>query len=219
MHEAVTHKYEAGQVAIIVGTYPGAALLAAKAAFRTGAGIVRLFSQEPITPLFPEVIAHPLAHLPSELHRTKALLINSSLPIPETSCPRIIDGEALTYFSGTNAILTPHAAECKRLTDNLQRFVDQHSVILVSKGPPVTRIYRPHAEPKEIRYENRNLSTAGTGDVLAGIIAALVAQGLELEEAAYRAVVMHHLAADQYPYKKGMMASDLIDAIPRVMNS
>ena len=44
MHEAVTHKYEAGQVAIIVGTYPGAALLAAKAAFRTGAGIVRLFS-------------------------------------------------------------------------------------------------------------------------------------------------------------------------------
>ena len=59
MHEAVTHKYEAGQVAIIVGTYPGAALLAAKAAFRTGAGIVRLFSQEPITPLFPEVIAQP----------------------------------------------------------------------------------------------------------------------------------------------------------------
>jgi NAD(P)H-hydrate epimerase len=72
----------------------------------------------------------------------------------------------------------------------------------------------PHANPL--------LATAGTGDVLAGIIAGLVAQGMEPFEAATCGVFIHGLAAEELAEElgdRGLLASDLLPAIPRAIRT
>lgn len=134
------NKYTVGQVMLIAGSpgMPGAAILASKAALRSGAGMVRLCHppnmEYELSQCPPEVVRHcysldKMDKILEELKRTKAILIGSGLGrsdnIPlllkkiysEAKCPIVIDGDALFYFEGgvKNAILTPHKGELKRL--------------------------------------------------------------------------------------------------------
>ena len=70
------------------------------------------------------------------------------------------------------------------------------------------------------RHGNPGMASAGMGDVLAGMIAALLGQGLSCFDAAASAVLIHALAADDFSRDQdetGLIASDVIDAIPRVV--
>jgi NAD(P)H-hydrate epimerase len=153
----------------------------------------------------------------------------------------VIDGGALSALRDnlnllTNhdkLVLTPHAAEFQRLIKRsslpkdqagllrlAESFTRKYGITLVLKGHP-TRVI----DQQEI-YENNSggpaLATAGTGDVLAGMIGGLMAQGLEPAAAAKAAVYAHGLAGDLAAKTKtepGVIASDIIELIPRALKS
>ncbi|MDR1713607.1 MAG: NAD(P)H-hydrate dehydratase [Coriobacteriales bacterium] len=124
-------------------------------------------------------------------------------------------------------ILTPHAGELQRLL-KAAGCVDEcdlasaSGVVVVAKGPQ-TRIIAAGGEHKETLYTAGTpaLATAGTGDVLAGIIGSLLAQGLEPFSAAETGVALHgragHLAEARLG-TRSVMAEDVITAIPEAIS-
>jgi len=241
------HKYEAGYVIAVAGSsgMPGAAMLSSLAALRTGAGIVRLFhprgmEQEllssPYELIRTSYTARDTSKMFQELKRANALLIGPGLGrsklvhtfiqrvIEGLDFPCVIDADGLflvkTFPKGS--ILTPHYQEmCRLLNDDLtqelcQKFANQHSVTIVLKGAP-TWIYHPHVSPFIVTAGDPGMATAGTGDVLTGMIAALMAQRVGKLEAAMLGVYLHALSGEIAAKRRtsyGMIASDLIEAIP-----
>lgn len=156
------------------------------------------------------------------------------------SVPIVLDGGCLAAFRGRldelktlgranpSIVLTPHAGEMERLagvklTDApdaraaaAQAFADEHHVTVVLKGHN-TVVASPGSGPYRNDTGNPGMATAGSGDVLAGVIGALLAQGLPAREAAERGVHLHGLAGDvaagQHT-QPGMIASDLITYLP-----
>jgi len=63
------------------------------------------------------------------------------------------------------------------------------------------------------------LATAGTGDVLTGIVAAFLAKGLDARTAAAAAATAHGIAAALVPHRAGMIASDVVAALPRALDA
>lgn len=159
--------------------------------------------------------------------------------------PIILDADALNVLAGTDglqqdlrapAILTPHPGEYRRLaarlgialdpTDGRQRpdaaaeLARRLGAVVVLKGPGtvVTDGHRLHVN----ETGNAALGTAGTGDVLTGLCAALVAQfldrGLDLLDCARLAVRLHGRAADRWVARTaasaGLLAEELADEIP-----
>jgi NAD(P)H-hydrate epimerase len=131
-----------------------------------------------------------------------------------------------------NWILTPHPAEAGRLLDCTAREIQQDRVqaaqriaraydaIVVLKGCG-TVIARPDGFYAICPLGNPGMATAGTGDVLAGVIAAMLAQGLSAWESAMAGVVAHGRAGDlaaAQSGERGMIASDIIDRLPSVLN-
>ncbi len=254
-HKRTANKYSVGQTAIFGGSekYPGAAILAAHGALRSGAGLVRLYHfpgvEKLLTAMAPEVIRNPfsLTTLEEEAPRIKAMLIGPGLGrdqnVPELleqvyrigDYPLVIDGDALFFFKGINrkAVLTPHHGELCRLLkvdsglddmgllERAQTFADQNRITLVCKGAPTTVI--SHNQPKIIiPYGNNGMASGGMGDVLGGVIAALLAQGMEPREGAILGVTLHALAGDkaaQNISSGSMTASDLISFLPEVFRS
>ena len=153
--------------------------------------------------------------------------------------PLVIDADALNAVSRnpdvlkkttTTKILTPHPGEMSRLTglkkttieknrkDVAQKFAEKYNCILLLKGHN-TVVAWPGA--KSTIYINKTgnpgMSTAGSGDVLTGIIAALVGQGLSGFDAAKFGAYLHGKAGDLAAKKKtkiSLIASDIIDFIP-----
>ena len=127
-------------------------------------------------------------------------------------------------------LLTPHPGEMARLADktvvevNQNRIISarsiamEHHVIVALKGAR-TLIARDDGTVFINPTGNPGMATGGTGDVLAGICAALLAQGLSPEDAAITGVYVHGLAGDLVARRKGMMgliASDLLDGLGEV---
>lgn len=129
-----------------------------------------------------------------------------------------------------NTILTPHLLELSRLTlesvnkipsiliDITEECTYNNELIYVLKDT------RTIVASKKLRYLNRSgnngMATGGSGDVLTGIIAALLAEGLNREEAATLGVYLHGLAGDYARKKLGaysMLARDMIEALPEVL--
>ena len=136
--------------------------------------------------------------------------------------PLLMDADALNILSQNpswaddipdNTILTPHKGEQKRLRDagiNLARF------ILVDKGHP-TKIILPSDEIYTCPYGNDGMATAGSGDVLTGIITGLLTQGYDSEAAAILGVTLHALAGDAATTALGahsVIASDITEHLP-----
>ena len=136
--------------------------------------------------------------------------------------PLLMDADALNILSENpswaddipdGTIITPHKGEQKRLRDagiNLNKF------IFVDKGHP-TKILIPSQDIYTCPYGNDGMATAGSGDVLTGIITGLLAQGYEPQDAATLGVTLHALAGDAATAALGshsVIASDIIDFLP-----
>jgi ADP-dependent NAD(P)H-hydrate dehydratase / NAD(P)H-hydrate epimerase len=234
------NKYQAGYVLGISGSkmYKGAPKLVGLAALRTGAGIVRLFSLDEISDVPYSLICQKWnAKLwTKEIKRASSILIGPglgrSLPffkkIKEIKLPMVIDADAIQkgieYPPLT--ILTPHHGEARRLLGNgdlptlCQAWVKRSKCILVLKGAP-TWIFSPDEKtPTIIQPGDPGMAKAGTGDVLTGMIAALLAQKMEPLEAAILGCTLHAEAGRAAAHAKssyGMIAEDLIEFLPSAM--
>lgn len=159
-----------------------------------------------------------------------ANLLSSIMPFLEHPC--VIDADALTLYAKhafdlpKQAILTPHLGEMKRLLNNTeisavtldllqkcQQYVEEKQVTLVLKGAP-TFILHPGQPILVNATGDPGMATAGSGDVLTGLIASLCAQGLSCHQAAAFGVYLHGLAGEYAAAEKtsrSLIATDLID--------
>jgi hydroxyethylthiazole kinase-like uncharacterized protein yjeF len=228
------HKYDRGLVHALAGTMPGAIALAAKAAAYSGAGYVRVSTSRTIAGLPSAIVQVDTAEVDDK--RIGCLLVGPGMgDIPQlltlaltSKAPKVIDADAITHLGeperlkGQDAILTPHEGEFKKLfgeidgskPDRALAAAKRSGAVIVYKGPdtlvvaPDGRIAFPPPAPAW-------LASAGTGDVLTGMIAALRARGLEGFEAACAAVWLHGRAAEIAGAQ--MIADDLAEAIPRAL--
>ena len=163
--------------------------------------------------------------------------------ISEIRCPCIIDADALNALAEktdilrnchSTPVLTPHPGEMARLVGNVstqdinahrltvaQEFAQHHSCILVLKGAR-TVIAEPDGRVAICPTGNPGMATAGMGDVLTGMIAGLLAQGLPPGLAAKAGVFLHGLAGDLGAHELGqasLIASDLLDFIPQAIST
>ena len=230
------HKYDRGMVVLLAGAMPGAIALAATAAARTGAGFVRIDGDQIIANV-PAAIVQGL-HGGLDDRRIGALLVGPGLGKDNgglldralaSGRPLVLDADALVgdpeRFTrlADPAILTPHEGEFIRLFGKLVGSkVDQaleaariSGCVLVYKGPD-TLVASPDGRAGFAPPSPIWLASAGTGDVLAGMVAAMRARGLPPYEAACAAVWLHGRAAEAAG--PGMIADDLAAAIPHALD-
>ncbi len=151
--------------------------------------------------------------------------------------PLIIDADALFALAGnqrllkvreSSTVLTPHEGEFARMLgtsrddvranrfEYVRAFAAEFSVTVVLKGAP-TIVAWPNGPIFINSTGNAGMATAGSGDVLSGMIAALVCQGVPSQEAACAGVYLHGLAGDFARGSKGqfaMIASDILANLP-----
>ena len=156
----------------------------------------------------------------------------------ECSLPVVLDADALNLLAADpsltrhrqgNTLLTPHPGEAARLlgvtveeiqADRLgavRQLTERYHSTVVLKGAH-TLIADPAGATSLNVTGNSGMGTAGSGDVLTGIAAALLAQGLTVPQAARLAVYLHGVAGDQAAAIKGeraLMAGDIIEEIPK----
>ena len=148
--------------------------------------------------------------------------------------PIVIDADAINLIAQhkdlqnkipENSILTPHPGEFKRLVGNWENDFDRlsiqqewskkHSVIIILKGS-YTSVSLPIGKVFFNSTGNPGMATAGSGDVLTGMVTSLLAQGFSPENAAMSAVFLHGLAGDLAKEKLGessLVGGDIIDHI------
>ena len=256
-----SHKGSFGHLLLIAGSprYRGAALMAASAALRMGAGLVTLASAEEVlsaaVTAFPELILDPLPApdaTPALAERKSAVLLGPGAMADDTlyrrlcallscsGCPLILDADALTVLARgglaplgqakRKVILTPHPAEFARLlgvdtaavqADRLllaRRFASEYPVTLVLKGAGTVV-----AEGERFSINLTGgpaLAKGGSGDVLAGALASLVAAGMPPYDAARLAVCLHGAAGDRLSHlfsEHGVRPSELPAEMARIL--
>jgi NAD(P)H-hydrate epimerase len=126
-------------------------------------------------------------------------------------------------------VLTPHAGELARLLERDSAWVDAHRLeaasscaerfdaVVVLKGAG-TIVQAPTGGPVVCDTGPPSLATAGTGDVLTGVVAAFLAKGLDPVTAAAAAATAHGLAAAVSPHQAGLVASDVIAELPAALS-
>jgi len=148
--------------------------------------------------------------------------------------PAVVDADALFELEPVErdapTVLTPHAGELARLLGTDSSWVDAHRLtaarkaaerfdaVVLLKGPD-TIVAAPEGGVVVSDWGPPALATAGTGDVLTGIVAAFLAKGLEPAVAAAAGAVAHGRAAELAPRRAGLVASDLLDAIPLALEA
>jgi len=166
-------------------------------------------------------------------------LLGRLLASLEPGCPAVLDADALNALEGQTSLLTeaaapvvitPHPGEMARLmgttiseiqADRLgaaRSFAKAHRCTVVLKGAG-TVVADPDGEAAICPTGNPGMSTAGSGDVLGGLLTALLAQGLGPAAAARAAVYVHGLAGDLQAARRGqagLVASDLLEGITEV---
>lgn len=217
-------KYTQGVTGVLAGssTYPGAAVLTTGAAVATHSGMVRYAgsAHREVLAQWPEVIASPN---PAAAGRVQAWVVGPGLGTDEdgaaalwfaldTDLPVLVDADGLTMLAahpdlvaGRTAptVLTPHAGEFARLAGSppgddrvgaTRRLADALGATVLLKGN-VTVIADPGG-PVYLNPAGQSwAATAGSGDVLSGMIGALLASGLPAAEAAAAAAFVHARAA------------------------
>jgi hydroxyethylthiazole kinase-like uncharacterized protein yjeF len=228
------HKYSRGMVHVLAGKMPGAVALAAKAAALSGAGTVRLSTSRPIDGLPAAIVLKDNAEVNDK--RLGCLLVGPGMgDIPQvltlaltSRAPKVIDADAITLLGeperlhGQDAIITPHEGEFRRLFGEVEGTKPERALeaarrsesVVVFKGPD-TLVASPDGQLGFAPPAPAWLASAGSGDVLAGIIAALRARGLEPFEAASAGVWLHGRAAEIAGPQ--MIADDLADAVPKAL--
>ena len=262
---AHSNKGTFGKLLLIAGSVnmAGAAVLAAKAAYRSGVGLVKIFTHEAnreiIQTAIPEAIVSTYGNnlkqelLIQDIQWADAIAIGPGMGTSAmseeivqvvrsvASVPIVWDADALNILAQnvnqlllphTEYIMTPHLGEFSRLTENsitlLQnQFVEKaiefsrtYDVICVLKD-----FHTIVAQPYGLNFlnlsGNNGMATAGSGDVLTGIIGALLAQGYQPSDAASYGTYIHGLAGDMAKLQmgtRGIMAMDIIEGIKEVWN-
>jgi len=162
--------------------------------------------------------------------------------VTRVTCPLVLDADALNALAearhllpmlGANRVLTPHPGEMARLTGRLTSEVQadrsqvaglaarEWGAVVVLKGAR-TVVAAPDGRVSEDPHEVPALASGGTGDVLAGLIAGLMAQGSDAYTAALTGVYVHAEAGRRLQAQlgpAGLLASELLPAIPTVMKT
>lgn len=261
-----SHKGNFGHIFMLAGSarFSGAAVLCAKAAMRSGAGLVTLGIPKSLNSAIIKIKPNEVMTLPLPETKDGALALSGYRKISDfiknidvlvigpglsqnkstqdlarkvisrVNKKTVIDADGLNALAGhlkllpPAGILTPHPAEMARLlgisTKKVQNkrvevageFAKKHKVVLVLKGhKSVVADYRGNLYINNTG--NPGMATAGSGDVLSGIIAAFLGQGLDEFTAAKFGVYIHGLAGDLAVKEKtqiSLIASDIIDKIP-----
>jgi NAD(P)H-hydrate epimerase len=146
--------------------------------------------------------------------------------------PAVVDADALfglePFERGAPTVLTPHAGELARLLATDSEWVGAHRLeaartaaerydaVVLLKGPD-TIVAAPGSGMVVSDVGPGALATAGTGDVLTGVISAFLAKGLEPQLAAAAGAFAHGTAAMLVPHRTGLVASDLLDTLPAAL--
>jgi len=227
----------------------GAVCLAAEAAFRADAGYVSVCAPRESLPVVEvrllEAVKRPLEEAFDAAGRAEALALGPGLGrgeeakplvrrlLEETDLPAVVDADALFGFEpverGAATVLTPHSGELARLLDVETQWVDAHRLeaahraverfrcVVLLKGSET--IIAAHGAKTLISAGTPRLATAGTGDVLTGIIGAFLAKGIEGRLATAVAARVHADAALAAPHGHGLIASDVVAELPRVLDA
>jgi ADP-dependent NAD(P)H-hydrate dehydratase / NAD(P)H-hydrate epimerase len=225
----------------------GAVTLTAEAAFRADAGYVVVAAPPDSLPvietLLREAVKRPLDEAMEAAERAGALAIGPGLGpdredlvhrlLKDTDLPAVIDADGLRelrpFDRKAPTVLTPHSGELGRLLgeeaswvdahrlEALRRAVDGFRCVVVLKGEG-TLVGAPGEGPL-VAGGAAPLATAGTGDVLTGVVAAFLAKGMEPRLAAAAAVRAHTDAVAASGRRSGLMAGDVLDALPRVLDA
>ncbi|MEE4350823.1 MAG: NAD(P)H-hydrate dehydratase [Pacificimonas sp.] len=224
------HKYERGSVLVALGAMPGAGYLAAKAAQRGGAGYVTVTGEsDAIGPGSLVVKAYPAL----ERGRLDALVVGPGLGTDDAASealgkllsltlPTVLDADALALLTPDTvpggAVLTPHEGEFERFFGTLEGSKIERARAAAKRAKAViclkgrdTVIAAPDGEAVVNTHAHRRLATAGSGDVLAGLIGAELASGREPFEAACAAVWRHGDAGIRG--RDGLIAEDLLSLL------
>ena len=246
-----SHKNHFGHVLVIGGNrgMSGAVTLAARAALRSGAGMVTALVHpqcQSHLALVPEVMVHAWDALESMIPKASVILVGPGLGtdsettrmmqlLQKANQPMVIDADALhtdflNSLNSSQVVITPHPGEAARLLgcstaeiqqdriSSCRQLADTFGASCVLKG---SGSLVASQETMEINIRgNAGMAGAGMGDVLGGIIAALIGQGLDCYEAARTAVYLHAICAEQFAIERdqiGLVASDIIETIPQVV--
>ncbi|MBE6677229.1 MAG: NAD(P)H-hydrate dehydratase [Ruminococcaceae bacterium] len=252
-----SHKGSYGPLVALCGNedMSGAAFLACNAAYRTGTGLVKLYTHKnaalPLKTMLPEAIIKEAINADTLINeKCKALLIGCGCGrsydhiitevLKHISTATVLDADGINCIAGNielyksvscPLIITPHPAEMARLmevsTDEVnasrikhtKNFAEAYGFVTVLKGN-ATVIAAPDGSLYINRTGNSGLAKGGSGDVLAGIIASLCAQGAEPFVAAALGVYIHGAAADRLLKTKGayaMMPSELAEEAGKIL--
>jgi hydroxyethylthiazole kinase-like uncharacterized protein yjeF len=235
-------KYSQGVVGVVAGsaTYPGAGVLCTGAALRTRPGLVRYAgtAAEGVRAAWPEAIV--TAGRPGDAGRVQAWVVGPGMGTDEdarsvlaevlaTDLPVVVDADALTMVSEHPAlvgdrqaptVLTPHDREFARIFGEVgrdrvaaaRRGAAELGCAVLLKGDATV------VADAEATYVNGTgtawLATAGTGDVLAGIIGAILATGAGAAESAAVGAHVHGRAGQLAAASGPLIAGDLVRHLP-----
>jgi NAD(P)H-hydrate epimerase len=249
------HKGTFGHPLIVAGSYgkAGAAILASKAAMRSGAGLVTCHVPGILNPILQAAIPEVMVNTDTHQFHFSGIVESGQYTAIGMGCgigqhsdtvkaleellesvnvPLVLDADALNILSQhqhllkrlpRNTILTPHPKEFERLFGKSENHFDrlsklrevslEYQVIFVLKGAH-TAIASPTGHVHFNTTGNPGMATAGSGDVLTGILTGIVGQGIVPLEAAILGVYLHGLAGDIAADEKGyeaLIASDIIE--------
>jgi ADP-dependent NAD(P)H-hydrate dehydratase / NAD(P)H-hydrate epimerase len=149
--------------------------------------------------------------------------------LAELEVPAVVDADALFELERTDwpaaRVLTPHSGELGRLLGEDSGWVDAHRLEAVQRAAETYRcvvllkgadtlVAAPGQGVLVSAAGTPALATAGTGDVLTGVLAAFLAKGMDAQLAAGAAAFAHGRAAELVPHRRGVVASDVIVALP-----
>lgn len=236
---AADHKYTRGLVTILSGDMKGAARLVASAAVRSGAGYVVLAGDPEATGI-PLSIVHRTPDAALADARVSAIIVGpglgrtgaaeaSVMQALQTGKPVVLDADALHLIRPGQiarhtapVILTPHKGEFEAMFGKLPGSkIDQALAAAAASGATVifkgadTVVASPDGRVGLSAQSSPWLSSAGTGDVLAGIAGAMLARGLDAHEAACAAVWLHNRAA--HLAGPALIADDLCQRLPEAL--
>jgi hydroxyethylthiazole kinase-like uncharacterized protein yjeF len=231
------HKYSRGYVLVVAGEMPGAAALAASAALKGGAGYVCVAGTGGAVP--SAIVQRPAAALPDLLRdgRIGAVVVGPGLgrgpdawetleQVMEAPHPVVLDGDAFASIAAHGwpwkrravTFATPHAGEFEAAFGHTgskivaaRAAAARVGAVLVYKGAD-TVVAAPGGRAAIHAASTHWPATAGTGDVLAGVLAARVAARMEPFDAACAAVWLHARAAERAG--TAFIADDLLDHLP-----
>lgn len=251
-----SHKGTFGHALFVGGSKgkSGAAILAAKAVLRTGAGLLTVLTAKSVAQHFPTALPEAMTLVQGNNFISK-IPVNDNYTAVGIGCGLgtkyrtkralrkwlskqtkgvVLDADALNLLSKTrngtalipkNSIITPHLKEFDRLVGSSQNNIERlqkaltlakkNTIFVVLKGH-FTAVVTPKGKIHFNTSGNAGMATAGSGDVLTGIILGLLAQKYDAETAAIVGVFLHGLAADtaiETTSEEALLASDIINGI------